>query len=220
MDILIIEDSPDIAEMLMKFLEKAGYTSYNAKSGEEGLEYIKQHDVKIVLLDIMLPGIDGFQVCRKIHDEKNLPLIILSAKTDKDDKLNGLILGADDYIEKPFDVDFLIAKVNSLYRRHYKKEPIIELPDIKIDIESRSIVFKDKPLELNVKEFDLLLFLAQNHGKALRKEHILNKVWGMDNFSEPQTLTVHINRLRDKIESNPKKPGRIITVWGVGYKLI
>jgi len=204
----------------MKFLEKAGYTSFNAKSGEEGLEYIKNHDVKIVLLDLMLPGIDGFQVCKKLHDEKNLPLIIISAKTEKDDKLNGLVLGADDYIEKPFDVDLLIAKVNSLYRRHYKKESLIEMQDIRIDVESRSVVFKEKLLELNVKEFDLLLFLVQNCGKALRKEHIFNQVWGTDNFSEPQTLTVHINRLREKIESDPKKPERIITVWGVGYKFV
>ncbi|MCL2628347.1 MAG: response regulator transcription factor [Oscillospiraceae bacterium] len=220
MDILIIEDSFDIADMLMKFLKKAGYTSYNAKSGEEGLEYIKYHDVKIVLLDIMLPGIDGFQVCKKISDEKNLPLIILSAKTDKDDKLSGLILGADDYIEKPFDVDLLIAKVSSLYRRHYKKDPIIKVPDIKIDIEARSVTFKKIPLELNVKEFDLLLLLVQSRGKALRKEYILGKVWGMDNFSEPQTLTVHINRLREKIEDDPRKPTRIVTVWGVGYKFV
>lgn len=220
MDILIIEDSRDIADMLMKFLEKEGYTSHSAKSGEEGLEYIKRHDVKIVLLDIMLPGIDGFQVCKKIHDEMNLPLIILSAKTDKDDKLNGLILGADDYIEKPFDVDLLLAKVNSLYRRHYKKESVIELADLKIDIESRSVIYKEKPLELNIKEFNLLLFLVKNRGKALRKEHIFNTVWGADNFSEPQTLTVHINRLRDKIEPDPKKPERIVTVWGVGYKFI
>lgn len=218
MDILLIEDNPDLSLMLCEFLKKDGFSCHAAKSGEEGLDFLKENDVKIVLLDIMLPYMDGFQVSQRIHKEKNLPLIIISAKTDKDDKLNGLALGADDYIEKPFDVDILLAKIKSLYRRHYERETVVNFTDIKIDMEARVVLFRNKPLELNVKEFDLLAFFAQNCGKALRKEHIFNSVWGQDSFSEPSTLTVHINRLREKIETDPKNPKHILTVWGVGYK--
>ena len=217
-DVLIIEDSVDIATMLSDFLKRDGFSSHIAKSGEEGLAFIHSNEVKIILLDIMLPGLDGFQICKQIHDGKNLPIIILSAKTDKDDKLTGLLLGADDYIEKPFDIDLLLAKVSSLYRRHYVNETVIEAGNLKIDPVARAVIFKGKSLELNLKEFDLLVFLLQNKGKALKKEHIFGHVWGADNFSEPQTLTVHINRLREKIEKDPKNPKRILTVWGVGYK--
>lgn len=218
MDILVIEDSPDIAVMLRDFLVRDGYNCHNVKSGEEGLLYLKNNTVKIVLLDIMLPGIDGFQVCNEIHKDKNIPLIILSAKTEKDDKLNGLLLGADDYIEKPFDIDLLLAKVKSLYRRHYEKNDMINAGSIKIDTSARIALLKNTPLNLNVKEFDLLLFLIKNQGKALQKDHIFNSVWGMDSFSEPSTLTVHIKWLREKIEDDSKNPKRIITIWGVGYK--
>lgn len=218
MDILLIEDNPDISLMICRFLKKDGFSYHTVKSGEEGLDFIKNNEVKIVLLDLMLPNMDGFQVCKKIHKEKNLPLIILSAKTDKDDKLNGFTLGADDYIEKPFDIDILLAKIHSLYRRHYENETEINFKDMKIDTEARTVLFKEKPLDLNVKEFDLLVFLAKNCGKALRKENIFDSVWGQDSFSEPSTLTVHINRLRERIESDPKEPKYIRTVWGVGYK--
>lgn len=218
MDILLIEDNPDISSMLCEFLRKDGFSCNTVRSGEEGLDFIRENEVKIILLDVMLPNMDGFQVCRRIHKEKNLPLIIISAKTDKNDKLNGLTLGADDYIEKPFDADILLAKVKSLYRRHYEKETEIDFQDMKIDTEARTALFKGNPLDLNVKEFDLLVFLLRNRGKAMRKENIFNNVWGVDSFSEPSTLTVHINWLREKIEDDPKNPRHILTVWGVGYK--
>lgn len=219
-DILIIEDNTEIAELLSDFIRKAGYSCVYMNSGEAGLAYLESHEAGMVLLDIMLPGIDGFAVCNEIYINKNLPIIILSAKTEKEDKLNGLLLGADDYIEKPYDVDLLIAKINALYRRHYRADADCQFSagSLKINIESRCVELEGQPINLNVKEFDLLLLLVQNKGKVLRKDFIFNKVWGVDSFSEPSTLAVHIKWLREKIEKDPKNPKRIVTVWGVGYK--
>ncbi|GHU81490.1 DNA-binding response regulator [Clostridia bacterium] len=217
-DILIIEDDIEIGTLLQDFLIKGGYSVYHATSGEEGLEYLESKVVRLVLLDIMLPKIDGFVVCKKIHDEKNLPLIILSAKSEKDDKLNGLLLGADDYIEKPYDIDILLAKINAIYRRHYdSSNKILTAGNIKIDTDARLAYNKEKLINLKAKEYDLLLFMIENKGKALRKETIFNRVWGNDSLSEPSTLTVHIKWLREKIEEDSKNPKCISTVWGVGY---
>jgi two-component system response regulator RegX3 len=171
----------------------------------------------LVILDIMLPGIDGFAVCRKIREKNNTPVFIVSAKVDKDDKLNGLVLGADDYIEKPYDIDILLAKIAGIFKRRYEMS-IIQDGNIKLDVIKRIAYCDEKELSLTAKEFDLLLFLIENKGKTLKKDWIFNKIWGFDSFSEPQTLTVHIKWLREKIEKNPKDPKRIITVWGVGYR--
>lgn len=221
-DILIIEDNQDIAPLLCDFLKREGYSCHHTISGEDGLSYLKTHEVRLVLLDIMLPGIDGFQVCRDIHQHRNIPMIILSAKNQKDDKLTGLNLGADDYIEKPYDIDLLLARVNALYRRHYQENADVRLRvgPFLIDTAERRAYYQEQPLTLTVKEYDLLLLLLKNRGKTLRKEYIFDTIWGVDNFSEPATLTVHIKWLREKIESDPKHPHHIQTVWGVGYKFI
>ena len=145
------------------------------------------------------------------------PIIIVSAKTEKDDKLNGLILGADYYIEKPYDIDILLAKIKGIFTRRYQTE-VLSDGFLKID-KSKRIAYKEKiPLDLTQKEFDLLLLLMENTGKTLSKDYLFNQIWGFDSFSEPQTLTVHIKWLRQKIESNPKNPDHIVTVWGVGYR--
>lgn len=218
-DILIIEDNKEIANVLSDFLKRDGFSCFHALTGEQGIDYIKKNQVCLVLLDIMLPSMDGFEVCNIIHQEKNLPIIILSAKNQKDDKLNGLLLGADDYIEKPFDIDILLAKIKSLYRRHYEEKPtIISVGDLLININSRTVLIRGHKLNLTNKEFDLLFLLVQNKNKALSKDWIFNKIWGVDSFSEPSTLTVHIKWLREKIEQNPKNPKFIQTVWGIGYK--
>jgi len=220
-DILIIEDNLEIGTILCDFLAKDGYSIYLAGSGEEGMEYIRTNTVKLVLLDIMLPGIDGFGVCQLIREQGNIPIIILSARVDKKDKLAGLELGADDYIEKPFDIDILSAKIAALLRRNYEfrdKTSLIADGDITIDLNAMTVYFKKKPISMTTKEFELLVLFLQNKGKTLRKEWLFDKVWGADSFSEPSTLTVHINKLREKIEANPKNPKRIVTVWGVGYK--
>ena len=219
-DILMVEDEKELANLLSIFIEKAGYTVLRAASGEEALACLEKEQAKLLLLDITLPGIDGFTVLREVRKVGSVPVLIISARVDKEDKLNGFQLGADDYIEKPVDADLLIAKIRSLLLRTYgtfsQKEMLVS-GAITIDKSARK-VFKDgNDVELNVKEYELLLLLAENTGKTLDKEYLFNKVWGIESFSENQTLTVHIKMLRNKIEDNPRKPVRIKTVWGVGY---
>lgn len=173
--------------------------------------------VVLIVLDIMLPGIDGFAVCRKIREESDTPILIVSAKVDKEDKLNGLILGADDYIEKPYDIDIMLAKIAGIFKRRYAVDELID-GDIRVNKVSRTVCRNDIPIEMTVKEFDLLVLLIENKGRILTKEYLFNQIWGSDSFSEQQTLTVHIKRLRQKIEDDPKNPKHIQTVWGVGYK--
>lgn len=216
-DILIVEDNKEIAELLRDFLTAEGRSAEIRETGEDGIAFFEAEGARLVLLDIMLPGTDGFAVCRRIREISNAPIIIVSAKSDKEDKLNGLILGADDYIEKPYDIDLLLAKIDGIFRRRYEQS-VITCGDLKID-KVRRLVFKDgEELKMTVKEFELLLLLAENCGKTLSKDVIFNKIWGFDSFSEPQTLTVHIKWLREKIEDDIKKPRRILTVWGVGYR--
>ena len=219
-DILMVEDENELANLLSIFFEKAGYTVLRAASGEEALAGLEKAQAILLLLDITLPGIDGFTVLREVRKVGSVPVLIISARVDKEDKLNGFQLGADDYIEKPVDADLLIAKIRSLLLRTYgtfsQKEMLVS-GAITIDKSARK-VFKDgNDVELNVKEYELLLLLAENPGKTLDKEYLFNKVWGIESFSENQTLTVHIKMLRNKIEDNPRKPVRIKTVWGVGY---
>ena len=174
----------------------------------------------MVLLDITLPGIDGFTVCKEVRKTGSVPILIISARIGKEDKLNGFRLGADDYIEKPVDPDLLIAKMDSLFARTYgvlTEKEILHSGNITIDKSARKVYKNEIPIELNVKEYELFLLLAQNPGKTLDKDFLFNRIWGADSFSENQTLTVHIKMLRNKIEDNPKKPVRIKTVWGVGY---
>ncbi len=216
-DILVVEDNIELANLLKDFLDVEGYGSYICKSGEDALKYFEHENAKLIVLDIMLPNMDGFAVCKKIREKSNVPIIIVSAKVDKDDKLNGIILGADDYIEKPYDIDILIAKIKGIFKRRYDTELLVE-GEFKID-KIRKIVYKsDNIINMTSKEFDLLLFLIENKNKVLSKELIFNKIWGFDSDSEAQTLTVHIKWLREKIEDNPKSPKRIQTIWGVGYR--
>lgn len=216
-DILVIEDNKEIGELLSDFLVSEGFSVKICCTGEEGLAFFREKGAKLVVLDVMLPGINGFEVCRKIRVDDNTPVIILSARTEKEDKLNGLLLGADDYMEKPYDVDILIAKVKGIFKRHYNNDTVIS-GDISLDRQGRRCTVDSKELQLTVKEFELLKLLMENSGRTLTKEFIFNKIWGFDSFSEPQTLTVHIKWLREKIESNPKEPVHIKTVWGIGYK--
>jgi DNA-binding response OmpR family regulator len=220
-DLLLVEDNLELADLICTFLKKDGFSIINVDSGEKALEFLEKGVAKIVLLDIMLPGIDGFAVCSGIRANHNIPIIIMSAKVDKEDKINGFTLGADDYIEKPVDVDILSAKVSALMKRNYElkaKRIIINSGAISINKEASEVYLNGKLLNMTSKEFELLLLLVENYGKTLRKDYIFNKIWGADSFSEDQTLTVHIKMLRDKVEDNPKKPKRIVTLWGVGYK--
>lgn len=216
-DILIVEDEKELADLLCDFLRAENYTVSVAQTGEKALSLYEKYGARLIVLDIMLPGIDGFAVCRKIREESNTPILIVSAKTEKEDKLNGLVLGADDYIEKPYDIDIMLAKISGIFKRRYAVDEIID-GDICINKVSRTVYKNDIPIEMTPKEIDLLLLLIENKGKTLTKEFLFNQIWGSDSFSEQQTLTVHIKWLRQKIENDAKKPLRIQTVWGVGYK--
>lgn len=216
-DILIVEDNKEIADLLCDFLRAENYTVSVCESGEKALSLYEKYGARLIVLDIMLPGIDGFAVCSKIRGQSNTPIIIVSAKTEKDDKLNGLILGADDYIEKPYDIDILLAKIGGIFKRRYAIDEIID-GDLKLNKAEKTLYKNGVQIEITAKEFELLLLLIENKGKTLKKEYIFNQIWGSDSFSEQQTLTVHIKWLRQKIEDDPKNPVKIQTVWGVGYK--
>lgn len=220
-DILLAEDHAELNELMRTFLEREGFLVKSAFSGEEALEFLAKDKAKLVILDVMLPGMDGFAVCASIREQNNIPVIFLSARVDKEDKMNGFLLGGDDYMEKPVDVDILNAKVKALMRRNYdlkQKNAVLQCGSLSIDKESKQVFLKHKQIAVTVKEYELLLLLAENPGRTLSKAYLFNKIWGSDSFSENQTLTVHIKMLRDKIEENPKDPKRIVTVWGVGYK--
>ena len=221
-DIIVVEDNIEMAGLLCDFLTAEGYTVRHCADGESALRAFDDEGAKLVIIDIMLPGLDGFGVCRTIREKANTPIIIVSARTEKDDKLNGLILGADDYIEKPYDIDILLAKIKGakikgIFMRRYKSS-VISDGFLKLDKDKRAAFKGDERLELTQKEFDLLLLLMENTGKTMNKTFLFDKIWGFDSFSEPQTLTVHIKWLRQKIEDDPKKPAHILTVWGVGYR--
>ncbi len=216
-DILIVEDNKELAELLCDFLRAENYTVSVAASGEKALSLYEKYGAKLVVLDIMLPGIDGFTVCKKIREESNTPIIIVSAKSDKDDKLNGLILGADDYIEKPYDIDIMLAKIVGIFKRRYALDELID-GSLRVNKESRTVYKNNALIEMTAKEYELLVLFLENKGKTLSKEYIFNQIWGSDSFSEQQTLTVHIKWLRQKIEDDTKNPQIIKTVWGVGYK--
>lgn len=218
-DILIVEDNRELASLLRDFLQAEQYTVSVAGSAEQALQLYSRYGAKLLVLDIMLPGADGFAVCTEIRRQSDVPVIIVSAKTQKEDKLNGLLLGADDYIEKPYDIDILLAKIKGVFKRRYAQDEII-CGDLRLNKVSRIAYKNGTPLALTAKEFDLLLLLAENKDKPLQKEYLFNTVWGSDSFSELQTLTVHIKSLRQKIETEPKDPAHIITVWGVGYKFV
>lgn len=219
MDILIVEDNDELAEVLLDFLVAEGYEAEIAGNGYEALELFSAHSPRLVILDIMLPGMDGFTVCTEIRRLSDVPVIIVSARGEKTDMLDGLGLGADDYIEKPYDIDILLAKINGIFERRYRGRMIKE-GSLTIDCAKREVYLDGRPLPLTVKEYELLLLLVTNKEKVISKEELFNKVWGVESESELQTLTVHIKRLRQKIEKDPGNPRCILTVWGVGYKFV
>lgn len=220
-DILLVEDCRELNELIAAFLIREGYKVESTYSGEEALEFLAQNKAKIMILDVMLSGMDGFGVCLAVRESSNIPIIFLSARVDKESKINGFMTGADDYMEKPVDMDILSVKIKALMKRNYslkQENALIHSGSLSIDKESKQVFIGSKEIAVNVKEYELLVLLAENPGKTLKKEYLFNQIWGMECFSENQTLTVHIKMLRDKIENNPKKPERIITVWGVGYR--
>ena len=218
-DILIVEDDKELAGLMTDFLRTEGYIVSAVESGERAVELFDRYGARLVVLDINLPDVNGFAVCSKLRENTDTPILIVSARTDKEDKLNGLDLGADDYIEKPYDIDILLAKIKGIFKRRYQRQ-ILSASGVTLNLADRSAEIDGKPAELIAKEFDLLTLLIENQGKALKKEYLFSTVWGSDSDSELQTLHVHINRLRQKFGEDPKNAKRLLTVWGVGYKFV
>lgn len=216
-DILIVEDNKDLSSLLSDFLRAEGYTVSCADSGEKALLLFEKYGAKLMLLDVNLPGLDGFAVCRRVREQYNTPIIILTARIGREDKLSGIILGADDYIEKPFDIDILLAKIKGIFRRRLSLD-IVTDGDLTVNLADMTVTKGGKALTMTAKETELLSLLMQNKGQTMSKDMLFNRIWGADSDSEPQTLTVHIKWLREKIEPDPKNPTRILTVWGKGYR--
>lgn len=221
-DILIIEDNRELATIVSDFLMSAGLTVEVKASGEEGLLYLEENEVKLLLLDIMLEGIDGFKICAKVRQLWSIPIVMMSALSDEESKILCLEMGADDYIDKPFTPQFLKAKISALLRRNYllkDSQPLMSAGGVTINTQKRQVWREEQEIMMSVKEYELLALLFRHRGQTVEKEKLFNEVWGYDSFSEPSTLTVHIRWLREKLEKDPKKPKLITTVWGVGYRL-
>lgn len=218
-DILLVEDDRELSCLLTDFLRAEGYTVSSVDSGERALQLFEQYGARLVVLDVNLPDLSGFAVCSRLRESTDTPILIVSARTDKEDKLSGLDLGADDYIEKPYDIDILIAKIKGIFRRRYQRD-MISASGVTLNLADRTATVDGKPTELTSKEFELLSLLMQNKDKVMKKEYLFSCVWGSDSDSELQTLHVHINRLRQKLGDDPKNAKRLLTVWGVGYKFV
>lgn len=220
-DILIVEDQVELSDVIERFLLHAGYKTFCVDNGSDALKFLVKEDVRLLLLDIMLPDIDGFYICEQTRKHTNIPILIMSARNSIDDKLLGYDFGADDYLEKPFLCALLLAKIRALLRREYEMEKdahVLEDQGLCVDIDSHQVRCDGVVVTLSMKEFELLVILMKHKGTTLKKEYLFTSIWGMYCESEFSTLTVHINTLREKIEQDAKHPKRIITVWGVGYR--
>lgn len=223
--ILIIEDEESIAELEKDYLELSGFEVSIQNDGESGLKEALETEVNLVLLDLMLPGVDGFEICRQIREKKNTPIIMISAKKDDIDKIRGLGLGADDYMTKPFSPSEMVARVKAHLTRYERligsgsvENEVIEIRGLKIDKTARRVYLNGEEKIFTTKEFDLLAFLAQNPNHVFTKEELFNKIWEQESFGDNATVTVHIKKIREKIEYSTAKPQYIETIWGVGYR--
>ena len=223
--ILIIEDEEAIADLEKDYLELSGFAVEIEERGDTGLTRALAEDFDLIILDLMLPGMDGFEICRQIRQEKNIPVIMVSAKKDDIDKIRGLGLGADDYMTKPFSPSELVARVKAHMARYERlvgsgvqENEIIEIRGIKIDKTARRVWVNGEEKAFTSKEFDLLTFLAQNPNHVFTKEELFSKIWDMESIGDIATVTVHIKKIREKIEFNTAKPQYIETIWGVGYR--
>ncbi|MDO4519936.1 MAG: response regulator transcription factor [Eubacteriales bacterium] len=223
--ILIIEDEVAIADLEKDYLELSGFEVEISTRGDEGLVRALGEDFNLVILDLMLPGIDGFDICREIRQEKNIPVIMVSAKKDDIDKIRGLGLGADDYMTKPFSPSELVARVKAHLERYNRlvgsglpKNDVIEIRGIKIDKTARRVWVNGEEKTFTTKEYDLLLFLAENPNRVFKKAELFREIWDMESVGDIATVTVHIKKIREKIEFDSAKPQYIETIWGVGYR--
>lgn len=223
MKILIIEDDREIAELERDYLAASGYECDLAHDGKTGLRLALAHGYDLIILDIMLPELDGYEVCRRIREEKETPLILLSAKNEEFDKIRGLGLGADDYMTKPFSPGELVARVGSHIDRYsrltgYKHSKILKFRNLEIDRDTHSVRVGGVEKSLTAREYELLLFFAENPNRVFSRDQLFDRIWGMDSLGDIATVTVHIQRLRGKIEQDIQNPQFIETVWGAGYR--
>jgi DNA-binding response OmpR family regulator len=225
--ILIVEDELTLQETLAYNLEHQGYQVFTASDGNKAIEMAKECNPDLILLDIMLPGIDGFEVCRILRKDMLVPILMLTARDDEIDRVVGLEVGADDYLTKPFSMRELVARVKALLRRvrqmqsnnlAEEKHQIFDFGNLRIDESRHEVSLAENPINLKPKEYDLLLYLAHHRGHILSREQILEEVWGWDYFGDSRTVDVHVRWLREKIESDPAKPNRIITIRSAGYR--
>ena len=223
--ILIVEDEVAIAELEKDYLELSGFDVVMQHTGDAGLKAALNEDFNLIILDLMLPNVDGFEICKKVLEKKNTPIIMVSAKKEDIDKIRGLGLGADDYMTKPFSPSELVARVKAHLARYerlvgsgVKANEIIEIRGIKIDKTARRVYVNGEEKAFTTKEFDLLTFLAENPNHVFTKEELFNKIWDMESIGDIATVTVHIKKIREKIEFNTSKPQYIETIWGVGYR--
>ncbi|PEZ06626.1 DNA-binding response regulator [Bacillus sp. AFS018417] len=224
--ILVVDDEKEIRDLITIYLKNEGYEVLQARDGAEGLELIKKHQVHLVVLDIMMPKVDGIHMCMKVREVAEMPIIMLSAKTQDMDKILGLTTGADDYVTKPFNPLELIARIKSQLRRYMKmsggfiqNENEIEIGDMKMNIATHEVIVAEEEVKLTPREFSILELLARNPGMVFSADQIYERIWNEQPFQSDNTVMVHIRKIREKIEENPRKPRYIKTVWGVGYKI-
>lgn len=223
--ILIVEDEVAIAELEKDYLELSGFEVELENDGNQGLERALKEEFDLFILDLMLPGADGFEICRQIREKKNTPILMVSAKKDDIDKIRGLGLGADDYVTKPFSPSELVARVKAHLARYERlissnmpENDIVEIRGIKIDKTARRVWVNGEEKQFTTKEFDLLTFLAEHPNHVFTKEELFREIWDMESIGDIATVTVHIKKIREKIEMNTNKPQYIETIWGVGYR--
>ena len=223
--ILIVEDEEAIADLEKDYLELSGFEVEVANDGETGLKKALENDYDLFILDLMLPGVDGFEICRQVRDEKNTPIIMVSAKKDDIDKIRGLGLGADDYITKPFSPSELVARVKAHMARYdrlvgsaVEENKVIDIRGLKIDTTARRVWVNGEEKPFTTKEFDLLTFLSSHPNHVYTKDELFSEIWDMESIGDIATVTVHIKKIREKIEFDTSKPQYIETIWGVGYR--
>ena len=222
--VLVVDDEPTIADVVSRYLQRAGYQTRSAGDGARALELAAEARPDLVVLDLMLPGMDGLEVMRRLREHGNghrLPVILLTAKGEENDRIVGLRLGADDYVVKPFSPAELVARVDAVLRRvdpEPEHEPPLEFGSLRIEPAARRVLVDGDECALTVREYELLLFLARHPGQAFSRQALMDRVWGYSFYTDTSTVTVHIRRLRGKVESDPARPRHIETVWGIGYR--
>jgi len=221
--ILVIEDEPNIREIVSLYLQRAGYQVHAVEDGHQAQLWLNEQLPDLIIMDLMLPELDGYQLTGQIRAHSDVPIIMLTSRREEVDRIAGLEMGADDYVVKPFSPQELVSRVRAVLRRTQPKgseapEAVIEIENLTIDPNTRQVTVADQACELTAREFDLLHLLMSNPRRVFSRDQLLERVWGSAEYIDPGTVTVHIRRVREKIEADPSQPERIITVWGVGYR--